>query len=31
MMLEHVAMFPAMLIARLLRVDEYTGHQRAAI
>lgn len=24
---EHIAMFPAMLVAMLLRVDEYTGHQ----
>jgi hypothetical protein len=24
--LEHVAMFPSMLAAMLLRVDEYTGH-----
>jgi hypothetical protein len=26
MTLEHVVMFPAMLIAMLLRRDEYTGH-----
>jgi hypothetical protein len=26
MVAEHVAMFPAMLVAMLLRVDEYTGH-----
>jgi flagellar biosynthetic protein FliP len=26
MMLEHVVMLPAMLVAMLLRVDEYTGH-----
>jgi hypothetical protein len=25
-MLEHIAMFPAMLVAMLLRRDEYTGH-----
>jgi hypothetical protein len=31
MMLEHIAMFPAMLIAMLLRVAEYTGHHSAAI
>ena len=26
--IQHVAMFPAMLIAMLLRRDEYAGHQR---
>lgn len=26
MVAEHVAMFPAMLAAMLLRIDEYTGH-----
>lgn len=26
-MLEHTVMFPAMLVAMLLRRDEYTGHQ----
>jgi hypothetical protein len=26
MMIQHVAMFPAMLAVMLLRVDEYTGH-----
>jgi hypothetical protein len=26
MMIQHVAMFPAMLVAMLLRLDEYTGH-----
>jgi hypothetical protein len=31
MMLEHVAMFPAMLIAMLLRVDEYTGHHEHSV
>ena len=25
MMIQHVAMFPAMLVAMLLRLDEYTG------
>jgi hypothetical protein len=28
MTLEHIAMFAAMLIAMLLRFDEYTGHHR---
>jgi hypothetical protein len=31
MMIEHIAMFPAMLIAMLLRVDEYTGHHHHAV
>ena len=31
MMIEHIAMFPAMLIAMLLRVDEYTGHHAHAV
>ncbi len=26
MLIQHVAMFPAMLVAMLLRLDEYTGH-----
>jgi hypothetical protein len=26
LMLEHVVMLPAMLVAMLLRLDEYTGH-----
>ena len=26
MLMQHVAMFPAMLVAMLLRLDEYTGH-----
>jgi hypothetical protein len=26
MMIQHVAMFPAMLAVMLLRLDEYTGH-----
>jgi hypothetical protein len=26
LMLQHVAMFPAMLAVMLLRPDEYTGH-----
>ena len=26
MMIQHIAMFPAMLAVMLLRVDEYTGH-----
>jgi hypothetical protein len=29
-MLDHTAMFPAMLVAMLLRRDEYTGHHRHA-
>jgi hypothetical protein len=29
MMIQHVAMFPAMLLAMLLRRDEYTGHRHA--
>lgn len=28
-MLEHTVMFPAMLVAMLLRRDEYTGHAHA--
>jgi hypothetical protein len=28
MMIQHIAMFPAMLVAMLLRRDEYTGHAR---
>ena len=30
MTLEHVVMIPAMLIAMLLRLDEYTGARHAA-
>ncbi len=30
MMLEHVVMLPAMLVAMLLRRDEYTGHHHHA-
>jgi hypothetical protein len=26
MMIQHVAMFPAMLLVMLVRLDEYTGH-----
>jgi len=26
MLIEHMAMFPSMLVAMLLRLDEYTGH-----
>jgi hypothetical protein len=26
MLIQHVAMFPAMVVAMLLRLDEYTGH-----
>ena len=26
MLIQHVVMFPAMLVAMLLRLDEYTGH-----
>jgi hypothetical protein len=29
MMIQHVAMFPAMLVAMLLRRDEYSGHRHA--
>ena len=29
MMIQHVAMFPAMLVAMLLRRSEYTGHAAA--
>jgi hypothetical protein len=29
MAVQHVAMFPAMLVAMLLRLDEYTGHTLA--
>jgi len=29
MMIQHVAMFPAMLVAMLLRRDEYRGHRHA--
>ncbi|HYH89910.1 MAG TPA: hypothetical protein VEX67_11785 [Solirubrobacteraceae bacterium] len=29
MMIQHVAMFPAMLVAMLLRRSEYTGHAMA--
>jgi hypothetical protein len=28
MMIQHVAMFPAMFAVMLLRLDEYTGHAR---
>ena len=28
--IQHIAMFPAMLVAMLLRRDEYTGHVRRA-
>jgi hypothetical protein len=31
LMIQHVAMLPAMLAAMLLRVGEYTGHARHAI
>jgi hypothetical protein len=31
MTLEHVVMFPAMLVAMLLRRDEYTVHARRAV
>jgi hypothetical protein len=27
--IQHVVMFPAMLVAMLLRLDEYTGHRHA--
>jgi hypothetical protein len=29
MAIQHGAMFPAMLVAMLLRLDEYTGHTLA--
>jgi hypothetical protein len=29
MVIQHVAMFPAMLVAMLLRRDEYSGHRHA--
>jgi hypothetical protein len=29
-MLDHTVMFPAMLVAMLLRRDEYTGHDHGA-
>jgi hypothetical protein len=31
MMLEHIAMFPAMLIAMLLRAGEYTGRHNHVV
>jgi hypothetical protein len=31
MAIQHVAMFPAMLVAMLLRRDEYSGHQHASV
>jgi hypothetical protein len=31
MAIQHVGMFPAMLVAMLLRRDEYSGHHHAAI
>jgi hypothetical protein len=31
LMIQHVAMFPAMLAVMLLRLDEYTGHARHAV
>jgi hypothetical protein len=30
-MIEHVAMLPSMLVAMLLRRDEYTGHAHHAV
>jgi hypothetical protein len=31
LMIQHIAMFPAMLAVMLLRLDEYTGHARHAV
>ena len=31
MMIQHIVMFPAMLVAMLLRRDEYSGHRHAAV
>ena len=31
MAIQHIGMFPAMLVAMLLRRDEYSGHHHVAI